>query len=871
MSASQELFKTSSLDIIVPDSSIYFPTDQVNDADEWLEKVQTGAVQRRVAFFDEQLQYYLIIHLNDSDSPRTPSRQLLVFLSHLQLSFDVTYISSASVSSNLESPLTATHFSNPSARNPPYHDKHRHPPSIFPPATPHPLPSTAESDRRYVRSEGTLLSAGVWGDNASEDFQLLWSESRKSWIAVYKLVTTVSFVRITFSDPLLCLTVSATLRDIPIPPTGPRTRLAELIDAAGGPQLDPASPLTPRTTGGDSADEDELDGLDEVNLLGALSSVPMFRAEGFTMPSTRLGPVTRHDAFSLPPVTLSVPIPVRSSSLPTLRKSFRKTLKTVSGFRVRMRTVFVPYMIFPQDHINNDGEQMRSYPGSDSDEDEWERERKEAGNDESTVVLCVEIENSGESGMGFTVESVDVNISGSGAKTTLIKWGPEENPESQVFPLLIATREQYNLLYAVAFLESLEVDDSGSINRKQPEMQRAVVININGKPHDGQGSNRTYPTGSFSSRWNCVLDLSANINKELVDVPMEASFVKGSSVDRDALPVPPSPFPGPNTSTTRMRSNTPHIAQPQETKSTIIASGNKRHTLTSFVLSRTAVPKSPVDYRSSISMLNPALQQEKDPYPPYPVPHTAGGFTLPSVTLQQSTHRPPTTYGPKPKSPPPLAPPFDFEMMASPPITPAYPAFPNSPPEPFPVSQTPVVGVTRRGAGAPIFGANAGGVGDSTGTVPTAVSVESEERNDGEPVVVSIGLLPLPVSRLRNNLSHGGDVIYPNDKFTLDIFVFNKSSWIRRFEISYLDERSWRRRPAAAVGGSEELGVMPLENRIRIGPLRPSTCQSVRMDFLALVPGIYPVDTLTLTDIETGYAVNLKSVMDIVVHELPES
>lgn len=69
-------------------------------------------------------------------------------------------------------------------------------------------------------------------------------------------------------------------------------------------------------------------------------------------------------------------------------------------------------------------------------------------------------------------------------------------------------------------------------------------------------------------------------------------------------------------------------------------------------------------------------------------------------------------------------------------------------------------------------------------------------------------------------------------------------------------------------------------------PLRPSTCQSVRMDFLALSPGVHPVDSLMLTDIETGYAVNLRweklaemvfyslmvsrSVMDIVVHELPD-
>jgi hypothetical protein len=41
-------------------------------------------------------------------------------------------------------------------------------------------------------------------------------------------------------------------------------------------------------------------------------------------------------------------------------------------------------------------------------------------------------------------------------------------------------------------------------------------------------------------------------------------------------------------------------------------------------------------------------------------------------------------------------------------------------------------------------------------------------------------------------------------------------------------------------------------------PLRPETCQSVRMDFLALTPGVHAIDALTLTDVETGFAVNLK-------------
>ena len=41
-------------------------------------------------------------------------------------------------------------------------------------------------------------------------------------------------------------------------------------------------------------------------------------------------------------------------------------------------------------------------------------------------------------------------------------------------------------------------------------------------------------------------------------------------------------------------------------------------------------------------------------------------------------------------------------------------------------------------------------------------------------------------------------------------------------------------------------------------PLRPSTCQSVRMDFLAMTPGVHSVEILSLTDIETGFSMNLR-------------
>ena len=66
--------------------------------------------------------------------------------------------------------------------------------------------------------------------------------------------------------------------------------------------------------------------------------------------------------------------------------------------------------------------------------------------------------------------------------------------------------------------------------------------------------------------------------------------------------------------------------------------------------------------------------------------------------------------------------------------------------------------------------------------------------------------------------------MYSLEQFTLDIFVFNQSSWTRRFEVSYPEERRRRRKTKkdrAKEGGeggeSRPPGIIPLENRVRIG------------------------------------------------------
>lgn len=458
-----------------------------------------------------------------------------------------------------------------------------------------------------------------------------------------------------------------------------------------------------------------------------------------------------------------------------------------------MRTVFVPYVLFPE--ARDDVPWESNVLAADGAE-EWDRERREAGSDESTVVLCVEIENSGESEMAFVVESVDVFISGQGAKTTLIKWGDSKD----IFPLPVASMEQYNLLYAVTFAQPPDADDVNAIGKKKAgELQRAVSITINGKPREDRDSLVVYPTQTFSSKWNCVLDLGVNININK-DLPPDGAY----SSNRDALPTPASPFPGRGSASTLLATT----IHPRDDQKLSAVSGSRQHTIDATTMASGRIPKSPVNYRSSTALLNPAFINERDPQQ-FMSPTGVGGFALPSVVMQQSQSRPRT---PTSGTPPPVAPQFgdDLGLSSPPPITPAYPSFPNSPGVSTPVSQNPILGSQssvgpsmeiRRGSGARVFGG--GGAGENIR------SAFSEDEGDGEPVIVSIGVLPLEKQQSGQDSTKGQ--IFPNDKFTLDIFVFNKSSWIRRFEVAYPDARTSRRT------GGQRMGIIPLENRIRVG------------------------------------------------------
>ena len=150
-------------------------------------------------FADEQLQSFLVLRikhpaLENPDNSEHPPPMLLEILAHIQVSLEATYISA--VPTVAEVPRTSRILSTPrngsmvrpSGRPNPH-------PSILPPSTPNPVPSTADQDRKYLASDGTMLVANIWGSSTAEDssegFTLLWSEEQQTWLAIYCMAITI--------------------------------------------------------------------------------------------------------------------------------------------------------------------------------------------------------------------------------------------------------------------------------------------------------------------------------------------------------------------------------------------------------------------------------------------------------------------------------------------------------------------------------------------------------------------------------------------------------------------------------------------------------------------------------------------------------
>jgi len=492
----------------------------------------------------------------------------------------------------------------------------------------------------------------------------------------------------------------------------------------------------------------------------------------------------------------------------TLRKSFRRTLSVVSGFRVRMRTVFVPYILLHSTESDSEVDHALA-----------------AGQAEHTVMLCVELEHPGEAPEAFLVEAVEVAIGvGGGARVRLLPWC-EKSPQ-EVFPLRLDMYEQCNLLFAVELFGAPAPDKEASTSTTTGELQRPVTITVRGRPISGAFLNgkrsrvkneetAIFTTRAFPSRWNCVLDLAP-----------QRSMAAGQR-ESEALPEPPTPFP---TTVPRLSISTVDQRGQQNP-----VAGFKRVVLQSSQVPRfpgQSLPQSPAALRTGGSDAPHSGQLLKLTYTPPSLIAAISG------TLR-------TTYAPphSPGIPPPallskMLPmgETDEAFMGSdgstttPPVTPAYPAYSkNSTITVTPRTQRPLTSWVARVPGVAVELPHSGAPSRSSPSLVPFSPITPQH----DCIIVSVGIQNDERADIRG--------LVPYDEFALDIFIFNQSAWTRRFEVTFLEQRRRRqgnmegRGPSYNVstrgkaGGASGSGIVPLESRVRVGCVTNVYCLTAEL------------------------------------------
>jgi hypothetical protein len=205
-----------------------------------------------------------------------------------------------------------------------------------------------------------------------------------------------------------------------------------------------------------------------------------------------------------------------------LQRSARRVLDVQSAVMVRMRTIAVP--------------------------DFQAEEQTDIDSVMPTLILCVEIENPINSGMEYSLDSIDVGISrvplASSTSTrssdaSLIGVSMHRIGE-RIEPLVIEQGSQSNLLYHATFdCPSSGHDSDEDLLKALNEAQRNVSIKLLGRPlllqrgDDGQ-SNSYSPTEKFISTWTCTLDLSA----QMKTVVLQRVMHNGAGSDRFRAYIP---------------------------------------------------------------------------------------------------------------------------------------------------------------------------------------------------------------------------------------------------------------------------------------------------------------------------------------------
>ncbi|RIA79575.1 TRAPP trafficking subunit Trs65-domain-containing protein [Glomus cerebriforme] len=140
--------------------------------------------------------------------------------------------------------------------------------------------------------------------------------------------------------------------------------------------------------------------------------------------------------------------------------------------------------------------------------------------------------------------------------------------------------------------------------------------------------------------------------------------------------------------------------------------------------------------------------------------------------------------------------------------------------------------------------------------------------------------------------------------FTIHVFVVNRSKHVRRFTVMVPNkkrpnEKAIRNLVAAPLGAkviqndqivtgngnqsnqlepfldesefikkyleteTPDADIVCLENNVRIGPLHPSTCESVALHFIAIKESLHMIELVQLVDNDTGFITNLRNVLEI--------
>ncbi|KAK4706128.1 hypothetical protein P7C70_g87, partial [Phenoliferia sp. Uapishka_3] len=418
------------------------------------------------------------------------------------------------------------------------------------------------------------------------------------------------------------------------------------------------------------------------------------------------------------------------------------------------------------------------------------------------------------------------------------------------------------------------------------------------------------PTKTFDSRWNCNLDISTFA---LPIQSKQASFRPSTIIPAHLQTFVPAPRNSLNSST--------FVSRPDRNSDTLEAiAGSKRFTIANLT---TLANKSPTISRRKLRLASfaprssvEAPRSRSSTPAPYDVP-TPGATGPPKRFSSQgplAISPRLSTYGDPP-------PPFKRSSTPSyPPLSAARPHFPVLDGMRRPSSRT-SMSENRRDSWAPVpsaysmhqakialpeeprmppeTGFGLGLVG--TANVGTSSRMETGRTNHGS-ILVSVALVPLRAFRstaafeqdseaeeVDGTERRGRTFAFPPmsptspsptatstadvnlqqglsrmpvgllDVFLVEVFIINKSDLVKRFTVGVPARRSESTKdPRIAT-------IVPLENDVRIGPMAPQTCASVRLRFLAIRPGAHTLQELRLVDMSNGYEVRLRTPMQVQV------